>query len=147
MLEDLKREKYIRALEMNIENEVRKSISESQKEYYLREKMKVIQDELGEKAKKETDIEELRKKILAAKMPKSMEEKALAELNRYASLSVASGESAIIRTYLDFVIALPWSKESKDTNDIKRLRRNWTAIITDLRTSRREFLSIWPCAS
>ncbi len=122
MLEDLKREKYIRALEMNIENEVRKSISESQKEYYLREKMKVIQDELGEKAKKETDIEELRKKILAAKMPKSMEEKALAELNRYASLSVASGESAIIRTYLDFVIALPWSKESKDTNDIKKAK-------------------------
>ena len=107
---------------MNIENEVRKSISESQKEYYLREKMKVIQDELGEKAKKETDIEELRKKILAAKMPKSMEEKALAELNRYASLSVASGESAIIRTYLDFVIALPWSKESKDTNDIKKAK-------------------------
>lgn len=123
MLEDLKREKYIRTLEMNIENEVRKSISESQKEYYLREKMKVIQDELGEKAKKESDIEELRKKILEAKMPPAMEEKALAELNRYASLSIASGESAIIRTYLDFVIALPWFKESKDCNDIKKAKQ------------------------
>ncbi|MDD4077639.1 MAG: endopeptidase La [Bacilli bacterium] len=122
MLEDLKREKYIRNLEMSIENEVRKSISESQKEYYLREKMKVIQDELGDKAKKETDIEELRNKILAAKMPKPVEEKALSELNRYASISVASGESAIIRTYLDFVIDLPWSKESKESNDIKKAK-------------------------
>src|SRR5690554_96264 len=122
MLEDLKREKYIRTLEMNIENEVRKAINENQKEYYLREKMKVIQDELGDKAKKDTEIEELKKKILKAKMPKTMEEKALNELNRYASLSSASGESAIIKTYLDFVIALPWSKETKDTNDIKKAK-------------------------
>lgn len=122
MLEDLKREKYIRSLEMDIENEVRKVINENQKEYYLREKMKVIQDELGDKAKKDTEIEELKKKILEAKMPKSMEEKALSELNRYASLSSASGESAIIKTYLDFVIALPWSKETKDTNDIKKAK-------------------------
>jgi len=66
MLEDIKREKYIRNLETEIENEVKKSISESQKEYYLREKMKVIQDELGDKVKQETEIEDLKKKILAA---------------------------------------------------------------------------------
>ena len=84
--------------------------------------MKVIQDELGDKAKKDTECEELKKKILKAKMPKTMEEKALNELNRYASLSSASGESAIIKTYLDFVIALPWSKETKDTNDIKKAK-------------------------
>lgn len=122
MLEDLKREKYIRDLEIGIENEVRKSINENQKEYYLREKMKVIQDELGDKAKKETEIEDLKKKILAAKMPKPMEEKALNELSRYSSLSSASGESAIVKTYLDFVIALPWSKQSKDTNDIRKAK-------------------------
>ena len=122
MLEDLKREKYIRNLETDIENEVRKSINESQKEYYLREKMKVIQDELGDKVKKDTEIEEMKKKILESKMPKSMEEKALSELNRYSSLSNSSGESAIIKTYLDFVIALPWSKESKESNDIKKAK-------------------------
>lgn len=122
MLEDLKREKFIRNLETDIENEVRKSISESQKEYYLREKMKVIQDELGDKAKRETDIEDLKKKILEAKMPKSIEEKALSELARYSSLSNSSGESGIVRTYLDFLIALPWSKESKDSNDIKKAK-------------------------
>lgn len=122
MLEDLKREKYIRDLETDIENEVRKSINESQKEYYLREKMKVIQDELGDRVKKDTEIEEMKKKILASKMPKSMEEKALHELNRYASLSNSSGESAIIKTYLDFVISLPWYKESKETNDIVKAK-------------------------
>ncbi|HEY8395235.1 MAG TPA: endopeptidase La [Bacilli bacterium] len=122
MLEDLRREKYIRDLETNIENEVRKSINESQKEYYLREKMKVIQDELGDRVKRDTEIEDMKKKILEAKMPKSMEEKALSELNRYASLSNSSGESAIIKTYLDFVIALPWSKESKETNDIVKAK-------------------------
>ena len=122
MIEDVKREKYILKLENEIENEVRKNINESQREYYLREKMRVIQDELGDKVKKETDIEELKKKILEAKMPKSMEEKALAELNRYMSMSSASAESSIIRTYLDFVISLPWSKESKECHDIKKAK-------------------------
>jgi ATP-dependent Lon protease len=122
MLEDIKREKYIRNLELDIENQVKKSINESQKEYYLREKMKVIQDELGEKVKRETDIEELRRKIIEAKMPSGIEEKALNELNRYSSLNNSTGESGIVRTYLDFLIALPWSNESKETNDIKKAK-------------------------
>lgn len=84
--------------------------------------MRVIQNELGDRVKRDTEIEEIKKKILAAKMPKSMEEKALSELNRYASLSNTSGESAIIKTYLDFVISLPWSKESKETNDIVKAK-------------------------
>ncbi len=122
ILEDLKREKYLRNIEDNIENEVRKVINENQKEYYLREKMRVIQDELGDKAKKETEIDELRKKIYEAKMPKDIEEKALNELSRYSSLSANSGESGIARTYLDFLINLPWSKESIDSNDIRKAK-------------------------
>ena len=122
MLEDIKREKYIRTIENEIDQEVRKSINESQKEYYLREKMRVIQDELGDKANKETDIEDMRKKILAAKMPRSMEEKALTELNRYSSLNSSSGESSILRSYLDFIISLPWSKESKENSDIRKAK-------------------------
>ncbi len=122
ILQDIKREKYIQTIEASIDNEVKKVISENQKEYYLREKMKVIQDELGDKAKKETEIDELRKKILEAKMPKDIEEKALNELARYSSLSSASGENAISRTYLDFLIALPWSVESIDTTDIRKAK-------------------------
>lgn len=122
MLQDIKREKYIQSIETDIENEVKKVINENQKEYYLREKMKVIQDELGDKAKKETEIDELKRKILECKMPKSMEEKALAELNRYSSLSAASGENSISRTYLDFIISLPWSTASNDSKDINQAK-------------------------
>lgn len=122
MLEDIKREKYIKTIEANIENEVKKSISENQKEYYLREKIRVIQDELGDKVKKESEIEELRRKILEAKMPDYMEEKALSELNRYSTLSSGSGENNIARTYLDFVISLPWSVASADTKDINKAK-------------------------
>ncbi len=122
MLQDIKREKYIQSIETKIDDEVKKSISENQKEYYLREKLKVIQDELGDKVKKESEIDELREKILEAKMPKEIEEKALNELARYSTLSIASGENAIARTYIDFLIALPWSKASQDTNDIKKAK-------------------------
>lgn len=122
IVEDIKREKYLRSIEDNIDSEVRKVINENQKEYYLREKMKVIQDELGDKVKKDTEIEDLRKKILDAKMPKDIEEKALNELARYSSLGIASGESGIIRTYLDFLIDLPWYQASEDCNDIKKAK-------------------------
>jgi ATP-dependent Lon protease len=122
MLQDIKREKYIQTIEADIENEVKKVIGENQKEYYLREKMKVIQDELGDKAKKESEIDELKRKILEVKMPKEVEEKALNELSRYSSLSSASGENSIARTYLDFIISLPWSVESKDSKDIRKAK-------------------------
>lgn len=118
LLQDIRHEKVIREIEEEIDNKVKESINESQKEFYLREKMKAIQEELGDKAKKESDIEELRKKIYECKMPKAMEEKALNELARYAMLSSSSGESSISRTYLDFIISLPWSTRSEDCNDI-----------------------------
>ena len=79
-------EQMFKELEIKIDNEVKRSINESQKEYYLREKMKAIQEELGEKAKRETEIDEIRKKIKEAGMPKSIEEKAMTELNRYVSM-------------------------------------------------------------
>lgn len=120
ILEDLKKEKYLISIEEEIENKVKLNISESQKEFYLREKMKTIQEELGDKARKDSEIEELRKKIKEASMPKNIEEKALQELNRYQSYGVNSGESGIIRTYLDFIISLPWVKEAKQETDIKK---------------------------
>lgn len=80
--------------------------------------MKAIQEELGEKAKRETEIDEIRKKIKEAGMPKSIEEKAMTELNRYVSMPGSSPESGVIRKYLDFMIDLPWSKQSVDSEDI-----------------------------
>lgn len=118
VLEDLYKQQMFRELEIKIDEDVKKSINESQKEFYLREKMKAIQEELGEKAKRESDIDELRKKIKESNMPKSVEEKALTELSRYASTPSSSPESGIIRKYIDFMIELPWSTQSIDCEDI-----------------------------
>lgn len=123
ILEDLRKQKYFNELEIKIDEEVKRSINESQKEYYLREKMRAIQDELGDKAKKESDIDLLREQIKKANMPKTVEEKALNELNRYTSTPSTSPEAGIIRSYLDFLIALPWNIQSVDSDDIVLAKR------------------------
>jgi ATP-dependent Lon protease len=122
LLEDINKQKMIVDLEQKINDEIKKSIDENQKEYYLREKMRAIQNELGDKAKKEEEIDELRTKILAAKMPKTIEEKALAELSRYQSTPAAMAESSIIKTYLDLLVDLPWKKASKDNYDLAKVK-------------------------
>lgn len=122
VLEDVAKQKMVSELEQHINEEVKKSIDESQKEYYLREKMRAIQNELGDKARKEDEVDELRTKILAAKMPKEIEEKALQELARYSSTPPAMAESGIIKTYLDFLVALPWKKASRDSNDLNKVQ-------------------------
>lgn len=122
LLEDIAKQKMIVDLEQKINDEIKRSIDENQKEYYLREKMRAIQQELGDKAKKEDEIEELREKILKAKMPKVMEEKALQELNRYQSTPASMAESQVIRTYLDLIVELPWKKASKDNIDLKKVQ-------------------------
>ena len=119
ILEDIARERQITYLENKINEDVKKSIDESQKEYYLREKMKAIQNELGDKAKQEEEVEELRKKIKDAHMPKNIMDKALNELKRYSTTPSVVAESGIIRAYLDFLVALPWDKQSTDSLDLK----------------------------
>ncbi len=118
VLTDLRGAKFHNELERRIDESVRRNMSEQQKEYYLREKMRAIQEELGDKAKKDSDVEKLREQIKNAGLPKSMEEKALNEVNRFAMTPSTSPESGIIKTYLDFVLSLPWSLSSEDTNDI-----------------------------
>ena len=120
LLEDIEKEKYMSQIENQINMTVKKNIDENQKEYYLREKMRAIQEELGDKAKKESDIEDLKQKILDKKMPKNIQEKALYELQRYQTLPASSGESGVIRTYLDFLVDLPWHEVSIDEDDINK---------------------------
>ena len=122
-LKDIEKEKYLRQLEVDINKQVKESIDENQKEYYLREKMRIIQNELGDKAKKETEIDQLRTKILEKGMPKHIEEKALNELSRYESIPSNSAESGVIRTYLDFLVDLPWTESTKDNDDIKNAEK------------------------
>ena len=118
ILEDLKREQQIIEIENRINEAVKKSIDESQKEYYLREKMKAIQTELGDKAKREEDIELMRKKIKEAQMPERTEKKALDELRRYQDTPSQMADSQILKNYLDFLIGLPWYKASVDNDDL-----------------------------
>lgn len=118
LLEDIEKERHMSEIEEKINRTVKKNIDENQREYYLREKLRAIQEELGDKAKKESEIESLRDQIKDKGMPKHIEEKALYELSRYETLPASSGESGVIRTYLDFLIDLPWSEETNDTTDI-----------------------------
>ncbi|MBQ9124333.1 MAG: endopeptidase La [Acholeplasmatales bacterium] len=118
ILEDLEREKQIVEIENKINKDVKKSIDESQKEYYLREKMKAIQNELGDKARQEEDVEKLRKALDEAGLPEGVYEKAKAELQKYANTNNQMAESGVIRSYLDWIINLPWKKSSEDNNDL-----------------------------
>ena len=118
ILQDLKHEQQIIEIENKINESVKKSIDESQKEYYLREKMKAIQTELGDKAKREEEIELMRKKIKEANMPERTEKKALEELRRYQETPSQMADSQILKNYLDFVIGLPWHQASVDNDDL-----------------------------
>ena len=121
ILQDIERESQISEIEKKIDADVRKSIDDSQKEYYLREKMRAIQNELGDKARQEEDVEKLRKALEEAHLPKGVYDKAMNELQKYASTSNQMAESGVIRSYLDWIIDLPWYKSSKDNDDLKNV--------------------------
>ena len=108
ILDDIETEKQIIELEKKIDQEVRKNIDESQKEYYLREKMKVIQNELGDRANQEEDIAELRKRIEEAHLPEKVLKKAKEQLKKYENTNSQMAESEVIRNYLDWIVNLPW---------------------------------------
>lgn len=118
LLVDIEKVKQVSQIEEKITSEVKKNIEENQREYILREKMKVIQDELGEKATRESEVTKLKDAIEKAGMPEATKRKALDELRRYESIPAYSSESNIIRTYIDWLIALPWSKKSEENNNI-----------------------------
>ncbi len=101
-------------LESELNMEVRGKMDKQQKEYYLREKIKAIHEELGDKVDKDTEVDELRKKIKGMHLAKKIEEPLLKEVDRLDSMPPMMAESAIIRTYLDTALELPWKKETKD---------------------------------
>ncbi len=109
-------------IEDKINQRVRKQISKVQKEYYLREQLKAIQKELGEEEDYSSEIEEYKEKIRKAKMSKEAEEKALKEVERLFKMPSYSAEVGVIRTYIDWLIDLPWAKETKEKIDVKKAR-------------------------
>jgi ATP-dependent Lon protease len=122
ILKDIETIKYFQNLDKKIQDEVNNSVAENQKEYYLREKMKAIQNELGQKAKKETEIEEYRNKINNSGMPDNIREKALDILNKFEMTNNFMAESNVLSNYLDFIISLPWNVSSHDVDDINQVK-------------------------
>ncbi|MFB3853511.1 MAG: endopeptidase La [Vicinamibacterales bacterium] len=107
-------------VDRRIQSRVKKQMEKAQKEYYLNEKMKAIQKELGRKDEKGNEVDELKKKIEQARMPKDVEEKALQELKRLEAMPPMSAEATVSRNYLDWLIAVPWHKKSRESRDLKR---------------------------
>ena len=119
----LVREAEVLQIGQKIQNEARGEIEKVQREYFLREQMKAIQKELGEKDEQAAEAEEFRKKIADAKMPEEAETQAKRELERLSRLPSVAAEYGVIRSYLDWMVSLPWSKATQDSLDIKRARK------------------------
>ncbi|MFC0522423.1 endopeptidase La [Pontibacillus salicampi] len=118
IIELINNEKEVMNLEKKIGQQVKKSMERTQKEYYLREQMKAIQKELGDKDGKSGEVAELTEKIENANMPERIEAVAKKELGRYEKIPSSSAESSVIRNYIEWLIALPWTEETVDNLDI-----------------------------
>jgi ATP-dependent Lon protease len=119
----LTREVEMLEIGQRIQNEARSEIDKVQREYFLREQLKAIQRELGEGDEQTVETEEFRQKIEAAKMPEEAEKMARRELERLSRLPTAAAEYGVIRTYLDWLVSLPWSITTKDDLDISKARQ------------------------
>lgn len=118
LLGQLEGELDILQVEKRIRGRVKRQMEKSQREYYLNEQVKAIQKELGE-GEEGADIEELEKKVIAAKMPKEAMEKAQAEIRKLKLMSPMSAEATVVRNYIDTLVSLPWKKKSKVTADLE----------------------------
>jgi len=119
----LEKEIGVLEVEKNLQGKVRKQIEKVQKEYYLKEKMRAIQEELGEEEYAEPELAEYKKKIKKAKLPAAAKEKANKELERLAQMPPMGAEASVIRTYIDWLTELPWSKKSKSKLDITQVEK------------------------
>lgn len=118
LIDILNNEKQVLNLEKKIGQRVKTSMERTQKEYFLREQMKAIQQELGDKEGKTGEVEELMGRIEEADMPEQVKKTALKELSRFEKIPSSAAESAVIRNYLEWLISLPWTKATKDDLDI-----------------------------
>ena len=123
LYDTLVREIKILEIERRINQRVKKQVDKLQREYYLREQLKAIQKELGERDGIGDEIEEYQKKIEEANLPREAYEKAMKELDRLSKMPPGSAEVGVIRTYLDWIVELPWNTETEDNLDLKNAAR------------------------
>ncbi|MGE5554512.1 MAG: endopeptidase La [Betaproteobacteria bacterium] len=119
----LSKEMEILELERKIHVRVRKQMEKTQREYYLREQLKAIQKELGEKDERTAEADEYRQRIKQAKLPKEVAEKATKEVQRLEKMPPMAAEGVVVRTYLDWILALPWTKKTQDRLDLSLAER------------------------
>ena len=116
--------KELEVLELGskIQSQVQSEVGKNQREYFLREQLKAIQKELGEGDDQAREIDELRGKVDAAGMPESVKKEALRELDRLSKMPVAAAEYTVSRTYMDWIVALPWAKRTEDSIDLRKTK-------------------------
>ena len=116
--------KELEVLELGskIQSQVQSEVGKNQREYFLREQMKAIQKELGEGDEQAKEIDELRAKVDSAGMPDAVRKEALRELDRLSKMPVAAAEYTVSRTYMDWIVALPWAKRTEDSLDLRRTK-------------------------
>jgi len=119
----LSREVELSSMQAKIQSDVKDEISKSQRDYFLREQMRAIHKELGESDDKAQEVEDYKKKIKKAKMSKEANKEALKQLKRLEMMHPDSGEASVVRTYLDWLVEMPWSKATKDVIDIKNAQK------------------------
>jgi ATP-dependent Lon protease len=123
VMDILGREMELLELEKRLNVRVRKQIEKTQKEYYLREQMKAIQKELGERDDKAAEGEELRAKIAGAGLPQDVAERVLREVDRLEKMPPMAAEAVVVRNYLEWIVSLPWSVQTQDSMDLVRAER------------------------
>ena len=118
LLKDIQKEKQIVEMEIRINQEVKRSVDEHQKEFYLREKIRAIHKELGEENTKNSLVQQFKEKVKTLGMPEAIEEKTMEEIQRFEVMPANSSESGIVRTYIEWLLDLPWSKQTLDNTDL-----------------------------
>ncbi|MDI6744347.1 MAG: endopeptidase La [Thermodesulfovibrionales bacterium] len=121
--EILSREIELLTVQQKIQTEVRGEIDKNQREYFLREQLKAIQKELGDIDERSEEIKEFKKKILEARMPEKVQKETEKQLKRLEKMHPDSSEAGTVRTYLEWMVELPWSKQTKDNLDIKAAKK------------------------
>lgn len=121
IINSIESEKVINDIEDSINRKVKESIDENQREYYLREKLRAIKEELGDSVPKEDDADSIRDELENHPYPKHVREKVEEELRRFETMPAASSEANVVRTYIDWVMKTPWYQETEDNEDITRV--------------------------
>ena len=123
VLEDIYKQKELYEIDKKIDSDIKKTLDDNQKEFILREKIKIIKQELGEGNYKDDEIAELKEKIQELQAPTPVKNRLEKELKKYENLTSMSPETSIIKNYIDWLIELPWETETQDNEDLKEVRK------------------------